>query len=321
MSRRRPRRILDQSLDDHPAVLAWQAVEPEAQVPECIEVFSESPNWLLYALRGAGPDGSTVFAKRRLASTATTERAVYERLLPSLPVATPRYFGCAEDGAYVWLLLQGIDGAPYDEGDPEHRATAGGWVATMHTAAVTLVHSASLPGAGPERYLAHLVQGRETLRRYLNTSRALDPGGQEIIDRTIDTLNRVETCWPVIRARCQGAPITLVHADFRPKNVFVRSDGTGFVAFDWETAGWGPPAADLTKIDVTAYWEAARLSWNTLSLETVHDWARIGHLFQLLAAIDWKGTELGVDTAEALATPLVSLDLMGTRLADVSASL
>ena len=72
---------------------------------------------------------------------------------------------------------------------------------------------------------------------------------------------------------------------------------------------------------MTAYWEAARQSWSTFSLETDRDWARIGHLFQLLAAIDWKGTELGVDTAEALATPLVSLNLMGTRLAGVLASL
>jgi len=321
MSRRRPRRILDQSLDDHPAVLAWRTVESDGSIPECIEVFSESPNWLLYALRGAGPDGSTVFAKRRLASTATTERAVYERLLPSLPLATPRCFGCVEDGAYVWLLLQGIDGAPYDEGDPEHLATAGGWVATMHTAAMSLAHSTFLPEAGPDRYLAHLVQGRERLQQCLATRQSLDRAGRGIVEQNVETLNRVNACWPAIRARCKGAPITLIHADFRPKNVFVRSDGAGFVAFDWETAGWGPPAADLTKIDVTAYWETARLVWTTLSLETVHEWTRIGYLFQLLAAIDWKGTELGVDTDEALATPLVSLNLMGTRLAGVLASL
>ena len=321
MSRRRPRRILDESLDDHPAVLAWRAVEPRGKVPQCIEVYCESPNWLLYSLRGAGPNGSTVFAKRRLMSMAATERAVYERILPSLPIATPRCFGCVDEDAYVWLLIEAIDGAPYDEGDPEHLAIAGDCVAAIHTSAVSLVHSTSLPEAGPERYLAHLTAGRETLEKCLHTSQAFDSAGRKIVERTVETLNRVEACWPAIRGRCHDAPITLVHADFRPKNVFVRRDGAGCVAFDWETAGWGPPAADLTKIDVIAYWRAARELWGTLSLETVQGWERIGYLFQLLAAIDWKGTELGVDSTEALATPLFSLDLMGTRLADVSATL
>jgi hypothetical protein len=47
----------------------------------------------------------------------------------------------------------------------------------------------------------------------------------------------------------------------------------------------------------------------------------MGQLFQTLAAIDWKGTELTIDTTEALAIPLVSLKLLGARLADVSAFL
>ena len=38
MSRRRPRRVLDHSLGEHPAVLAWRAVDPKGVVPERIEV-------------------------------------------------------------------------------------------------------------------------------------------------------------------------------------------------------------------------------------------------------------------------------------------
>jgi aminoglycoside phosphotransferase (APT) family kinase protein len=321
VSRRRPRRILDHSLDDHPAVHAWRAVEPQGVVPERIEVFCDSPNWLLYALLGAGPAGSTVFAKRRPIAAATAERTVYERILPLVPLATPRCYGCKEEGEFVWFLLQAVDGAPYDESNPDHLAMAGRWVAAMHLAATSLVNSTSLPEAGPERYLAHLVSGRETLRRCLRDSQVLDPAGRLTLAHIVEHLDRIEACWPQIRARCQDAPTTLIHADFRPKNVFMRRSGTGLVTFDWETAGWGPPAPDLTKIDLAAYWQAVRESWGAVSFETVLEWADVGHLFQILAAINWKSTELAVDTTEALATPLVSLKVFGARLADVSAFL
>jgi thiamine kinase-like enzyme len=321
VSRRRPRRVLEHALENHPAVLAWRAVEPEGALPERIEVFSDSPNWLLYALNGAGPSGSTVFAKRRSRSLAVPERTVYERILPRLPIAAPRCYGCTEDDDFVWLLLEGVEGEPYDEWNPEHLVMAGRCVAALHTAAASLVHSTPLSEAGPERYLAHLVSGRERLEQCLQTARALDSASRLVLEHIIELLNRIEACWHSIRARCQDAPTTLVHCDFRPKNVFVRHEGTGLVAFDWELAGWGPPAPDLTKIDVAAYWSEVRESWRAVTFETVREWAGMGQLFQTLAAIDWKGTELTIDTTEALAIPLVSLKLLGARLADVSAFL
>ena len=321
VSRRRPRRVLDHALENHPAVMAWRAVEPEGCLPERIEVFSDSPNWLLYALNGAGPSGSTVFAKRRSRSLAGPERAVYERILPQLPIAAPRCYGCAEDGDFVWLLLEGVEGEPYDESNRQHLIMAGRCVAALHTAAASLVHSTPLSEAGPNRYLAHLVSGRERLEQCLRTAQALDSASRLVLENIIELLNSIESCWHSIRARCQDAPTTLVHCDFRPKNVFVRREGAGLVAFDWEMAGWGPPAADLTKIDVAAYWSEMRESWRAVTFETVREWAGVGQLFQTLAAIDWKGTELTIDTTEALATPVVSLRLLGARLNDVSALL
>jgi aminoglycoside phosphotransferase (APT) family kinase protein len=149
----------------------------------------------------------------------------------------------------------------------------------------------------------------------------LDRAGRRIIEQIVTQLDHVEACWHSIRARCHDAPTTLVHGDFRPKNVFVRHDGTGLVAFDWETAGWGPPAPDLTKIDATESWRVVRESWGAVGLNTVIEWARLGQLFQTIAAVDWKSTELAVDTTEALATPLVRLNVLGARLTTVSAVL
>lgn len=318
--RRRPKRSLDQHLDGHPSVVAWRTVHPHGALQTRIDVYSESSNWLLCALVGAGPAGSTVFAKRRVASTARTERTVYERILPSLPIATPRCYGCHEDDGFVWFLLEAVKGEPYDARNPQHLAMAGAFVATMHTHSAPLMEDAHLPEAGSARYLAHLVSGRERLRHGMTTSRALDSAGRSILEQVVERLDRVEAGWPLLHARCLDAPVTLVHADFRPKNVFVRHDKAGLVAFDWETAGWGPPAPDLTRIDLGAYWQTARHRWGSVSFETVRAWAEVGHLFQTLAAIDWESTKLALETAEAVGTAVVSLDAMGSRLVEVSAS-
>jgi hypothetical protein len=64
-----------------------------------------------------------------------------------------------------------------------------------------------------------------------------------------------------------------------------------------------------------------RESWGAVSLNTVIEWASLGQLSQTIAAVDWKSTELAVDTTEALATPLVSLNVLGARLTTVSAVL
>jgi len=293
---------------------------PQGALPEGIEAFCERTNWLLYALVGAGPGGSTIIAKRRRLSDAVVERVVYEQILPHLPIAAPDYYGSKEDGAFVWFLLQAVDGARYSESNPEHLAMAARWVAAMHTGAMALTRPLSLPDAGPGRYLAHLISGRKAIQRSLLTSKRLNRASRLILERIVVQLDRTEACWPQICAGCNDAPHTLVHCDFRPKNVLVRRDGTSLVAFDWETAGWGPPAPDLTRIDVVAYWHAVRKSW-AVSLETVLRWASVGIVFQKLAAIDWEATDLAFDTPETLAQPIATLQIVADNLARLAESL
>lgn len=320
MSTRRPYQIVVDSLDTHPAVQAWRAVMPQGALPKRIDAFCERTNWLLYALVGAGPGGSTIIAKRRRLCDALVERAVYEHVLPGLPIAAPDFYGSKQDGEFVWFLMQAVDGARYSESNPEHLAMAARWVAVMHTAATRLKRPPSLPDAGPDRFLAHLVMGRRGIQRSLRTSRMLDRASRVIFERIIAQLDRLEARWEFVSGLCHDAPATLVHCDFRPKNVFIRSDGTGLVAFDWETAGWGAPGPDLTRIDVVAYWQAVRTPW-AVSLETVRRWALGGHVFQTLAAIDWESTELVFDTPETLAQPVASLNVLSRDLADFSESL
>ena len=44
-------------------------------------------------------------------------------------------------------------------------------------------------------------------------------------------------------------PRTFIHGDFAPKNMRVRAGpgGSTLLCFDWGSAGWGVPAADLVQ--------------------------------------------------------------------------
>src|SRR6266700_3777796 len=115
----------------HPAVRAWQQLDPERVVPDRItpakfKPNKPRPNLTVYRLEGVGIDGAAVIAKRCTREAGRIERAVYERILPQVPLAGPRYYGTvprspedpAEDGC--WLFIGGIHGEKYDRLSPGH---------------------------------------------------------------------------------------------------------------------------------------------------------------------------------------------------------
>ncbi len=102
-------------------------------------------------------------------------------------------------------------------------------------------------------------------------------------------------------------PATLVHGDFARQNVRVRHGQAGLVLlpFDWGTAGWGVPAADLAGsatfasqfpgarhilagcADIVAYRSAIGDMWPLLDVESLQRLANVGSIFRVLAAINW----------------------------------
>ena len=214
-------------------------------------------------------------------------------------------------------MLQAVDGAPYNESDPEHLAMAGRFVADLHTATTARRCTPVLPEAGPQRYLRHLLAARARLQECLLISHSLDHVARRTLERVVGLLDRVETGWHAVGARCDDAPLVLVHGDFRPKNVFVRHDGGGLVAFDWETAGWGPPPADLTKADVATYWRTVCDEWGTVSLDTVLAWEWVGRVFQALAAIDWSSANLTLEATADQSESISNVQVLGEGLSEV----
>jgi aminoglycoside phosphotransferase (APT) family kinase protein len=121
--------------------------------------------------------------------------------------------------------------------------------------------------------------------------------------------------WSQVETCCEAIPSTLVHGDFRPKNVHVRRDhdGSALLPMDWETAGWGGPAPDLARVDLQAYWTVVREYWPALDLPAVQRLANLGKLFCRLAAMNWESMSLKSDWLDG---PMASIRVCHAKLSD-----
>jgi aminoglycoside phosphotransferase (APT) family kinase protein len=108
----------------------------------------------------------------------------------------------------------------------------------------------------------------------------------------------------------------VVHGDFRPKNAYLHRNGgdLSLLPIDWETAGFGPPAPDLTRIDLGTYWSVVRSAWPEISFATVERWERVGRLLEALAAVNWVGESLRSENAAGRSCAVVSLESVLQRL-------
>jgi aminoglycoside phosphotransferase (APT) family kinase protein len=316
LSRKPPKAVLWGKLVWHPAVLAWTAVAPVTAEPERIEVLRKGKKSATYRLVGAGPEGDSIIAQRSPVARAVVERQVYERILPRLRVTAPRYYGCREEGRdFVWLFFEDVGDARLCKTDPAHQVLAARWIGSMHAGAAGIAAARDLPDSGALCYQDHLRVGRETICANL-ANRALAPGDVTVLEPLVADLNALEGRWSEIEAACAGAPATLVHGDIQRKNIYVRSAASGPELFfiDWETAGWGVPAPDLTLVDLPTYLSVVRPSWPGVRLEDVQRLAAVGRIFQQLAGIRWVSPELAHPQAQCLIRPMSWLRVLHERL-------
>jgi hypothetical protein len=289
--------LAETELVEHPAVKAWGRLRPERARPAGVETLRTKTKSVIYRLPGAGAGGSGVIAKRCLASGALVERTVYEEGLPRLPLPALRYYGFVEEGGpWCWLFLEDAGREKFSPDSEAHRTLAGRWLARLHTSSAGLAGSPPLPDRGPRAYLGQLRSARQGLLQGLCNT-ALPAGGPEVLRAVVGQLDTVEAGWQALEECCAGTPATLVHGDFRRKNVYVRATpgGPALVAVDWETAGWGPPAADLAlsrrgfpQVDLRAYCCLVGGHWRGLGLGAVERLALVGTVFRRLAAIHWE---------------------------------
>ena len=319
LSRRPPVRILWGNLSWHPAVAAWRQLDGNGPGPECVEVLREGKKSATYRLAGVGPNGSGVIAQRALAQKAAPERTVYERILPHVPVTAPRYYGVREEPrgtGFTWLFFEDVGDDRYSDTDTEHRALAARWVAQLHTGATRVAAARELPEGGPPRYLHYLRASRELLGTLSNPALAAEDVAT--LCELVADLRRLERRWSWLETACAGVPATVVHGDLQRKNTYIRHGPAGpeLYAIDWETAGWGVPAADLTRIDLSTYWAAVRPAWPAVQFEHVRRLAAVGRMLLQLVAIHWVSPELRYDSPLYLRRPMSWVRAYQQRLAE-----
>jgi thiamine kinase-like enzyme len=281
---------------EHPAVTAWAEFSGHKRVPERIDVLRTGHKSTTYRLFGGGPSGTSIIVQRSRAGKAAIERLIYEDILPHLALTAPRFYGLKpESDEHAWMFLEDVGDQRYEESDPIHRRLAGRWAGLLHSTAGYLAAARSLSDTGPQRYLNDLHSAHTTIAASLDDP-TLPADDADLLRRINADLEALESDWSAITQACADMPMSLVHGDFRPKNALVRQgpDGLALFPIDWETAGWGVPAADLTRIDLSAYWSVVQASWWRAGLEDVERVAAVGAIFRYISSIFWLVPELAL---------------------------
>ena len=304
----------------HPAVQAWRQLEPDCPLPSRIaRVKAIKPGKVrprtIYRLEGADPEGATVIAKRCTRADGLIERAVYEQILPHVPLLGPRYYGVVEDPsdnpekAVCWLFIGEIRGERYDALLPAHRMAAGRWLGVLHTKARAVAGQAELPDAGPGRYRQQMRGARDLIRNHLDNP-AFTADDLAFLDGLLARFDELDERWDRLERAATGLPRTLVHGDFNGQNLRVLATPAGpqIAAFDWMDSGRGVPTTDLAQAAATAcrisaspdlatYMSVVRELWPDCDREEVERLATCGAVFRALAAIEWGSHEYFPDWA------------------------
>ena len=211
----------------------------------------------------------------------------------------------AQDSELKWLFVEDATGEPLDRKDRTHRNVAAAWLGRFHSETVGGGHFEL-----PDRGVAHYHRALESARTKILEGRrnpALSDKDHSVLDQIDRVLIEVDESWPAVEERCRVLPTTIVHGDLVRRNSRIqRRNGTArFLIFDWETAGVGPPAADLASTGLrsspdhlSVYARLVGRTFRSFSMRDARDLARIGLIFRSVAAIGWaaswlKWTDLG----------------------------
>jgi len=297
--------MAERPADDHPAIRSWRVLQGEHGEPQGIEVLQDTRKAGVYRLTGAGVGGTAVIAKQYRYENAVVERAMYEKVLPHVPGARLRYYGCVQPVAdFPWLFIEDAGREVYSSGVEEQRVVAAGWLGVMHATTARAARAKWLPDRGPRHYGASLRSAHGVIER-VRADAPLKASDQALLDSIAAQCHRLAAHWNQVEQLCASVPRTVVHGDFVAKNLRVRRNAGGVVLLplDWETAGWGLPIVDLVTADVarltadpkavlatpemTVYRYAVKKFWPRLGGEEIRVLVNLGRIFRLIACLGW----------------------------------
>jgi hypothetical protein len=288
------------NLSEHPAARAWARFAGSKSSPSDIAALKQSSHTAVYRLDGIGPGTSSVCAKHSDREALAPEKAAYEALaLLPLPVLCCYGLMPDEDPGKAWLFVEDAGENVYSAGNREDEFAFTRWLAFVH-ASFSGRSVDGVPEGGPLRYLESLRQGRQRIIGNLSNP-ALCEAQVAILGEIVDRASVIEAHWSQIDEFCASLPKTLVHGDIAPKNVRFRGLGPNreVLVLDWETVGWGVPAADIARhIDLHTYGSFAKQFGLEGPASDLKHLARCGSIFRILAAIDWDSRWLSSEWIE-----------------------
>ena len=134
--------------------------------------------------------------------TAEVESAVYEELLPRLPMPSLRYYGKVRDGdrEHCWLFLEDAGGEGYSPADPEHRRLAARWLATVQLHAPRFSEPRICPTEDRRHYLVHLLEARAGDREAAAPARSAAADAAPVLEDLLSKLDLLEARWGELAA-------------------------------------------------------------------------------------------------------------------------
>jgi hypothetical protein len=313
------------------AAKAWARLDGHRTRPDAIERLQKKRKGVVYRLRGVGPGGTSVVAKRSTPDRIIAERAIYEQILASLPISRVQYYGFVEEADGGWVFLEDAGDEVYLPRGEEHRVLAARWLGLLHSAAAraqSAVHSSSLRDRTPAFYLEQLRGARATLLANLSNP-SLSNEHVRLMSDVVRQCDVIEAHWSEVEEWCSALPPTFVHGDFAPKNMRVRN--STLLPFDWGSAGWGSVAADLAQNgnrpgeywdywadpDLATYAATVQEHWTHISADQVRLLAIAGKLFRCLVCINLEAPSFACDWVENAAR---DMHVYRTAIADALSS-
>jgi hypothetical protein len=274
-------------------IAGWEAISGRSADPDDAHIVKLTRSSRVIRLSLVGPDSTDVIGKRRLPETLEAERVVLEQLGPALPVDMIRFYGSVERAGFMWHFLEDGGTVHFDSSAPMHVGALEQWILDVHRG-VRGHRPEGLPDHSTDRYLVHL---KETDGR-LDLGLANVAADIEQRSRLLDVrgvLDEVVSNWATLVDIVSTLPDTLVHGDLQAKNILVRTVGheLNVLPIDWETSGWGTPAADIALLTRTpsgpAFLDRYRgtVLDNGVPRKALTRAATVGRIFRLLAAMDW----------------------------------
>ena len=286
----------------HSLINALGVIGHEPVEPVSIELLKgESQRSVIYRLTFVGMEYKTLIAKRCPQNHSLIERTIYEEILANISLPVPQYFGYVlePEGEFGWFFLEDVGDEKYRSYIHEHRVAAAKWLGLLHTSTAINAGGLGLPERKPEYYLSLLQSANKTIQSNL-TDHDLKVEDRSVVKSINDHSEYLRNNWKKFMDIDRGIPNTIVHGDFIENNVRIRTnkDKILVIPFDWEKAGWGIPAEDISNVDIQSYWVTVHEQWPDLSLNNLRWIAQIGKIYRCIVYLDWIAPRLANTSVE-----------------------